>query len=138
MADEHRIEVRELSALQEFSFGRWEMMNREEMAASDPSLWAELMSGIDVARGGTGETFAQLQKRVGAAIGDLAGRHAGKKIGVISHGGATRAFATQVLGLDFAGRRTLGPLENTAMARVVYGSRGPALASWNLTPHLRA
>jgi broad specificity phosphatase PhoE len=71
------------------------------------------------------------------AVGGLASRHEGKTIGVVSHGAATRAYATGVLGLDFSQRLRLGLLHNTAMARVVYGPRGPAMASWNLTPHLR-
>ena len=136
VADGHRIELRELPDLQEISFGRWERMTRAEVESADPSAWAELVSGIDVARGGTGETFGQVQQRMHDAIGAMADHHSGKKIGVISHGGATRAFAARVLGLDFAGRQALGLLDNTAMARVVYSSRGPALASWNLTPHL--
>ena len=137
VADGHHITPREEADLQELAFGSWEMMTTEEIAAADPSGLAELAAGTDAARGGTGETFGALRDRVGRAIEGLAGRHEGEMIGVVSHGAATRAYATGILGLDFARRGRLAVLDNTAMARVVYGPRGPAMASWNLTPHLR-
>jgi broad specificity phosphatase PhoE len=129
--------VHEEEGLQELSFGSWEMMTTDEIAGLDSPLFADLVSGVDVRRGGDGETFAELRDRVSATVDRLAQRHSGGTIGVVSHGAATRAYATGVLGLDFSERGRLGLLHNTAMARVVFGERGPAIASWNLTPHLK-
>lgn len=136
VADGSGIVLRQETDLQELAFGSWEMMTTAEIEASDPSGLADLRAGTDVARGGSGETFGALRDRVARVIGEIVQRHAGKTIGVVSHGAATRAYATGILGLDFPGRRLLGLLENAAMARVVYGPTGPAIASWNLTPHL--
>ena len=47
-----------------------------------------------------------------------------------------RALGTVVLGLDFATRHRLPVAGNTSIAHLVYGRRGPALAGWNLAPHL--
>lgn len=137
LADGNGVVPREEHDLAELSFGAWDLMTTTEIAAVDPNGFAEIAAGNDVARGGTGETFATVAERVGGAIDDLAVRHRGKTIGVVSHGAATRAYVTRILGLEFAKRRRLALLHNTAMARVVYGARGPALAAWNLTPHLR-
>ena len=123
--------------LKELGFGRWEMMTRAEIEIADPLLWKEFVAGVDAVRGGTGETFAGVRDRVAHSIGNLADKHRGQTIGVVSHGGATRAYATGILGLEFSQRSRLGLLNNTGMARVVYGRNRPMLANWNLTPHLR-
>ena len=130
------IDPQPVADLQELGFGRWEMMTAAEVMAIDPEDYKEIGTGSDIVRGGTGETFSGLQDRISAAIAELADRHRTRTIGVVSHGAATRAFVVGILGLEFADRQRLGLLGNTAMGRVLYGSRGPALASWNLTPHL--
>jgi broad specificity phosphatase PhoE len=136
VADRHRLDPIDHPDLRELGFGSWETRTADEIAAEDPAGWAALMNGEDVARGGNGETFAQLQDRVEAAVTSLAGRHRGKAVGVVSHGAATRALATRVVGLDFAKRRRIAQLSNAALARFVHGDRGPALAAWNVRSHL--
>jgi broad specificity phosphatase PhoE len=127
---------RPVEDLQEFGFGSWEMKTFHEIARIDPEGLSAISAGVDVARGGSGETFAAMRERVARAVALLAEEHAGDMIGVVSHGAATRAYATEILGIDFEGRRRLRLLENAAIGSVVYGSRGPALGSWNLTAHL--
>ena len=61
-----------------------------------------------------------------------------ESIGVVSHGGVTRAYVGGILGIDFGARRRLGQLDNTAVAHVGFGEHGPLLLDWNLTPHLEA
>ena len=129
---------RPVTDLQELGFGKWEMMTVDEIAVLDPDRLREVGSGLDVVRGETGETFGGLRDRVTAAVSRLAGRYPGETIGVVSHGAATRALATGILGLTFAERRRIGLLDNAAIARVVFGTRGPALAAWNLTAHLES
>lgn len=136
VADGSGHEPQDLSALREFGFGRWEMMTVEEIRALEPEAMDAVEAGNDLVRGGNGETFAALGERVRAALDRLAEEHRGATIGAVSHGAATRAYAAGILGLDFADRQRIGLLANTGMARVVYGSRGPAVAAWNLTPHL--
>jgi probable phosphoglycerate mutase len=125
------------AGLEELSFGSWEMMTTEEIAAADPDALAALAAGTDIARGKTGETFGELRARMAGAVAAIAARHEGETVGLVSHGAATRALATEIVDLDFANRFRLGLLDNTAMARFVYGPRRPSLASWNLTPHLQ-
>jgi probable phosphoglycerate mutase len=128
--------VETVDAVQEIGFGAWENRTREEIAALDPAGLAAIDQGRDVRRGGTGETYDEVRDRMADAVGKLAARHTGQSIGIVSHGGAIRALGTQVLGLDFSTRHRLPVVGNTAMAHLVYGRRGPALASWNLRPHL--
>ncbi len=118
--------------LKEIGFGIWENRTRAEIKAADPDGLAQLMrSDVDVRRGGSGETFDEVQTRMTDAITEIAARHAGGRVAVVSHGGATRAFTTRLLGLDFRGRYRVGTLNNTGVGRIQYGPRGPVLAHWN-------
>jgi broad specificity phosphatase PhoE len=96
----------------------------------------EFNNGSDAARGGSGETFRGVRRRMGDAVREIVEQHRGESVGVVSHGGATRAYVTEVLGLDYPQRNRLGLLGNTAYARMAFTMRGPGLVSWNLAPHL--
>jgi probable phosphoglycerate mutase len=128
--------VETVDAVKEIGFGSWENRSRDEIGAMDPDGLAAIDRGEDSRRGGTGETYGEVRSRMVDAVEKLAARHPGGSIGIVSHGGAMRAFGTVVLGLDFATRHRLPVAGNTSIAHFVYGRRGPALAGWNLTPHL--
>ncbi len=128
--------VETVDAVQEIGFGAWENLTRDEIRAIDPAGFEAITAGRDVRRGGTGETYDEVRSRMSNAIEKLALRHPSQSIGIVSHGGAMRALGTTVLGLDFATRHRLPVAGNTSIAHLVWGERGPAVASWNLTPHL--
>lgn len=131
-------ELRIVDDFQEMDFGAWQNMRSVDIAAQFPDKWEELrIQNHDMPRGGTGETFADVQKRVTAAADRIAREHVGESVAVVSHGGATRAFALGVLGHGYTARRRLSILGNTAYARFIYTPRGTQLASWNSAPHLR-
>lgn len=124
--------------LKEIGFGAWEGMTRAEIATAFPTEYAAFNDGGDLARGGHGETFAGVRLRMVDALGGIVDRHPGSSVGVVSHGGATRAYVTEVLGIDYPNRNRLGLLGNTGYARMAFTGRGPTLVSWNLAPHLAA
>lgn len=136
VADRQGTEVEFDEGLKEIGFGSWENLTTHEIATADPEGWQRLMSGEDLVRGGSGETFLDVRQRVSGSIERMVGDHPGETIGAFSHGGATRAYMTGVLGLTFPERHRLRSLRNTATARVVYGAHGPRLASWNTGSHL--
>lgn len=136
IAAHQELEVRLEHDLKEIGFGAWEGMTRAEIAAAFPDEYAAFNAGSDEARGGSGETFAGVQKRMTDALGGIVGRHPGQQVGVVSHGGATRAYVTDILGIGYQNRNRLSILGNTGYARVAFTMRGPALVSWNLAPHL--
>jgi broad specificity phosphatase PhoE len=136
LADRQFADVQTDPGLCEIGFGSWEGLTVSEIRKIDQAGFDDLVAGIDGPRGGNGETFHQVASRVNDSVERIAADHPGTVTAAVSHGGATRAYATGVLGLDFALRHRLGLLANTAMARVVYGPRGPTLGAWNLTPHL--
>jgi len=135
IASRQRLEIGLDDRLKEIAFGAWEGLTRAEIIERFPES-AEYFRGVDVARGGTGETFAQVRRRFGASLAEIAGRHRGERVAVVSHGGASRAWITEVLGMPYSHRYRLGILGNTGYARVAFSRSGPSIVSWNLTPHL--
>jgi broad specificity phosphatase PhoE len=129
--------IEEIESLQEIGFGTWENLTYDEIMAIDPGGLTAMLDGQDLRRGGTGETLAEVRDRMTGTLRDLADRHRAGTIGVVSHGGATRAFATGILGIDVAHRHRLPVMDNTGIAHFVFGERGLAIGAWNLTPHLR-
>ena len=122
--------------LKEIHFGEWEGLTSAEIVARFPEESKPFFNGKDVARGRTGETFIQVRRRFRESLDELAARHSGETVGIVSHGGVTRAWVTEVLGLEYEHRNRLSILDNTGYAKVSFGRRGPSIASWNLTPHL--
>lgn len=132
LADQQAHDVILDNRLKEIGFGAWENRTREEIERDDPDGLAALLRGDDdVRRGGNGETFAEVQQRMTEAVTEIAMRHDGGSVAVVSHGGATRAFVTRLLGIDFRGRYRLGTLRNAGVGRIEFSQRGPALAQWN-------
>ena len=138
VAGHQGVPLHEDERLKEIGFGSWENKTKVEIEAADSEGYARLLSGEDVARGGTGETFLGVRRRMTEAIESIVAAHPGGTVGVVSHGGASRAYLTGVLGIAFGDRNRLRSLDNTAFGRIVYGRRGPFLASWNTAPHLDA
>ncbi len=122
--------------VKEIGFGAWENCTRAEIEASDPEAIARLVGGEDIVRGGTGETFASVQERMTQAVDAIAAAHRGGTAAIVSHGGATRAYLTKLLGIEFPERNRIHTMRNTAFAQIAFGPRGPALAEWNSGPHL--
>jgi probable phosphoglycerate mutase len=121
----------------EMDFGAWEDKTVVEAEELDPEGYDLIYrQGQDLPRGGTGESFTAAGKRMAAAIGLLVDEHGGTRIGLVTHGGVTRAYIAELLGLGFADRGRIPVMRNTARAHVVYTGRGPLLSEYNVAPHL--
>jgi probable phosphoglycerate mutase len=72
--------------LREASFGRWEGEKYFEMRDRFPELWEKRKDdpNSEVAPGG--ETLPQVAERMEAAVGDMAARHPGGRLLLVSHG----------------------------------------------------
>ena len=137
LADRAGCDVVVREDLMEMAFGSWEGLRPDEVALRDPDAWAAIYDeGRDLPRGGDGETFGIAGTRVTAALDEISAAHPGGRAAVVSHGGALRAYAAALLGIDFADRHRIAAPRNTATARLVFGERRTALADWNLAAHL--
>jgi len=122
--------------LREVDVGAWTGMAYREVAERYPEEWAAWSEGFDIPRGG-GETYAALAARVDAAMTRLADVHAGKRVLVVSHGGAIKSWIATLLGVSNEGLRVLAGIGNAGLTFVERDSQGRyRLHGWNDTAHL--
>lgn len=117
--------------LREVDVGAWSGLPREELELQFPDEWAAWRRGEDVRRGG-GETYAECGERVASALREVREQSLGKLVVCVSHGGAIRSGAAQILGIPAS---KLAPLRNTSLT-VIEWSGEPRLLSYNDAGHL--
>ncbi len=126
-----------LDGVEEFGFGAWEGLTRDEIRQAYPEDAVRVFDrGEDIRRGGNGETWAELVGRVAGAVAKVAAKHEGQRVGIVSHGGSTRAYIDSVLQVPVGQRRIVAPLRNTAIASFGISPRGTRVLDWNIAPHL--
>lgn len=135
IADAIGADVIEDPQVRERSFGRWEGMSMDEVAAADPELWQRWRTGEDVVDEVGGETGSELAARVVAALRGhveaLGGE--GRTLVVVTHGGPVWHGMHALLDLAWG---TLGGVGNAAVTEIVEGELGWWCDSWNQTAHL--
>ena len=109
--------------LRERSFGDLEGLTREEISARYPSFWEpghQPDPALNV------ETFEQLRERALRIVAEIAERHAGQNVLIVSHGGFINAFLHKISdGKMGSGVSKLG---NTSITRIVREEDG----SWTI------
>jgi probable phosphoglycerate mutase len=90
------LELRVDPRWRERHLGVWTGLRREEIAAGWPDVYAQLAAGDPDAAPPEGESQRQLDARIRAAARELAGRHPGGRVLVVTHRGAIRVLAPDV------------------------------------------
>lgn len=124
--------------LMEIDMGDWEGLDMAEIA----ERWSDLVrriyeEGEDLPRGERGETWKQLTDRVVATVAALEAVP-GEVTGVVSHGGAIRAYLGTLGGDHSAPRSGLHTPPNTSFTHVALTDRGPMLCDYAVAPHLES
>lgn len=127
-------EARPLDDLMEINMGEWEGEYWAELAAA--GRLDGHRAGRDAPRGGSGETWAELQRRAAKAINGLAADHPRRRVAVTSHGGTIRAYVAGALGFGYGELGRLGALGNTSVSQITAGGDQVTLTSYNVTGHL--
>ncbi len=124
--------------LTEMAFGAWEGMRFSDLAdAADELAHRIYVGGEDLARGGSGESFADLVDRAGSFLGRLDPRP-GERTVVVSHGATIRAMIAAIHDKSIETWRALGPSANTGFTHIGFTPKGPMLIDYSLAPHLEA
>jgi len=122
--------------LREVDVGQWTGKSHVEIAELFPEEWAAWSAGLDVRRGG-GETYAELADRVTRALERVVEKHDGKRVLIVSHGGAIKSVVARVLGVSPSGFRALAGVANAGITLLERdASARHRLHSWNDTAHL--
>jgi probable phosphoglycerate mutase len=122
-------------ALRERSFGSFEGLTWEEIAARWPDQ-SERWRKRDAEFGAPGgETLGEFYRRSVAALTRIALQHPGEKIAVLTHGGVLDCLYRAATGLDLQAPRSW-VLGNAAVNRLLFTPAGFSLIGWNDGSHL--
>lgn len=124
--------------LMEIHMGEWEGLTTDEIM----KRWPEDMEtiyrhGVDLPRGGSGETWAQLAERVGLAIAGLDHDPDGHTVAV-AHGGAIRAYVSSLTKTTDTYSESLFTPANTSVTHVAFTERGPEILDYSVSTHLES
>ncbi len=123
------MEVNADRRLRETSLGRWEGLDRAEVAARYPEELAAWQRGDEVHRG-DGESAPEVADRATALLAEIVPGYDGTVV-LVAHGGTHKALLARLLGLPEEHWMQLSPLANCRWSELRRGSRG----SWRLHGH---
>ncbi len=135
IAEHHGLPVIKLSALREGCFGQWEGLNSAEIQSRFSEIQARYRQDNVNTRVPGGESCADLSARAVAAVREIAARHPGEKVAVVSHGGTLKTILCDALGLPLEKRHRFN-IGNASVSVVEYRDNGPVVISLNDTFHL--
>ncbi|MFO1329687.1 MAG: histidine phosphatase family protein [Rubrivivax sp.] len=127
--------VQHHTGLRERGFGRFEGLTFSEIDQrwpEDARRWRQ--RDTDFAPGG-GEALTGFHARCVAAAGELAARHRGQSILLVSHGGVLDCLYRAATGAALDAPRSWA-LGNAAVNRLLHTDAGFTLVGWNDTRHL--
>jgi broad specificity phosphatase PhoE len=122
----------------EMNMGEWEGMTTEEIA----KRWAADMEkiytdGVDLPRGTTGETWAQLTQRFSAALAAI--DHADGDVTLaVAHGGAIRSYISSLTKTDDTYSESLFTPANTSLTHVAITDKGPEILDYSVSTHIES
>jgi broad specificity phosphatase PhoE len=97
IAAEHDGAVLEHAGLREIDFGAFEGLSHDEAAARYPDLYRSWLEQPARVRFPGGECCADVRARAVGALGEILGRHEGRSLAVVAHGGVIRALLADCL-----------------------------------------
>ena len=122
----------------EIHMGDWEGKTTVEISEK----WAADMEkiyrhGVDLPRGGTGETWAELTKRFSSAVAKLEHAEEGPTV-VVAHGGAIRSYVSSLTDTDDSHSESLFTPSNTSISHIAITESGPEILDYSVATHLES
>lgn len=122
--------------LREIYMGVCEGISFGDMTYMDPRQMYYFNNDPDRWRAEGAETFAECTERLYAAIHEIAEKHDGETVAVVSHGMAIRSFLAKVAGISSADIRSMPHGDNTAVSLLHYDSGKFEIEYCNDNSHL--
>ncbi len=136
IAAPHGLALQVEPRLRERHYGRFEGRTYDEIERIDPQGYARWRAREpSFALPGGGETLRSLYERVEAALRDLALRHEGETVAVVTHGGVLDCAFRMATGLGIEAPRT-HELLNASLNRIAWREGSFALLEWADAAHL--
>jgi 2,3-bisphosphoglycerate-dependent phosphoglycerate mutase len=124
-----------MESLRELDLGVLEGLTTEEMVETNPDEYKSFRENGPEYQVPGGESFHQFYNRCAKALEEIAGKHPGKKIGVVTHGGFLGAIFRYILKIPLEAERNF-LLLNCSVNRLEKTKNGWNLVSWGDIAHL--
>ncbi|MFP4554175.1 MAG: histidine phosphatase family protein [Actinomycetota bacterium] len=122
----------------EIHMGEWEGMTTDEIAEKFSDDMEKIYRhGVDLPRGGTGETWADLTMRFSSAISKLEHAKEGLTV-VVAHGGAIRSYVSSLTDTDDSHSESLFTPSNASISHIAITERGPEILDYSVAAHLES
>ena len=132
-ADQIELPVHVAEGLIEIDFGSWEGLTSAEIRDLFPDEWRQVFEdGVDIRRGGTGETFAEAGARMESQVRSLMEQNPTDRLGLFTHGGAIWALASRVMQIDWSDSYKIAIPSNTSVTHLRFEGGSPVLMDYNL------
>ena len=126
VAEPHGLEVVPAARLQEITIGSWSGMTTAEVIRVFPGFMDFYLQGIDFQRSATGETLAEMTGRALESVREIAERHEGQQVLIVTHGLLLSKVVSAFMGID----DVLNIPGNITYSLVIGGEK-PRLATYN-------
>lgn len=136
VAERHGLPVQVHIGLRERGFGSFEGKTWAELEAGWPVEIESWRKRVPNFAPPGGESLLQLQARVVATVDELAARHPGEQVLMVTHGGVLDMLYRLATRLDLQAPRSW-ELTNTAINRLLWSPEGLGLVGWADTNHLQ-
>jgi broad specificity phosphatase PhoE len=124
-----------IDGLMEINMGSWEGLTTTEILERWPDDMETIYRrGVDLPRGGTGESWAQLTERMVETVGSL--DLDDDRTLVVAHGGAIRSYVSSLTKTDDSFSQSLFTPPNTSLSHVALTDRGPEILDYAVATHL--
>lgn len=128
--------VETVDGLKEMDMGDWEGLTTAEIAERFPEDMERIYrDGMDLKRGGTGESWAELAVRVTSAITGIEPAEQEPTV-VVAHGGAIRSYLGSLTASTDTHSESLFTPSNTSVSHVAMTEDGPLILDYAVAPHL--
>ncbi len=136
VAAPHGLSSQPVEALAEVDVGRWEGLDWQAIRYFDAEGYRRFMQDPATFGYPGGETFADVHRRVSAALEQLLIRHAGHSILVVGHHAVNRTYLAGLLGLGPHQARSV-IIDNCGISVVVRDGEETTVATLNAAFHLQ-
>ena len=136
IASHHQLDVGIMPILRERHYGLFEGLTWAEIQASHPedaAYWKDRVPEWTPQNGG--ESLNMLHQRVEHIVNQLASKHLGEQIAIVTHGGVLDILYRMATGQDLQVARSWA-LRNTAVNRLMWTPQGLKLVGWADERHL--
>lgn len=106
--------------LREINIGPWEAVFFGNVLRSDPEIFKVFMGDPENFYLEGAETYSQVRDRSAAAVEEIAAKHDGEAVAVVSHGITIRCIISKLCGIPLNDTETLPIFKNTGIAHLFY------------------